>query len=118
MTTLFDYQPSARELAARGMAIAAAHADAVEPRWNDRAFAMLQRYAAMHREFMTEDARCWAHANGLPMPPDKRAWGSIATRAIRDKIIVRDRFELTRIPPAHATPRPVWRSRILGGIDL
>lgn len=118
MTNLFEYEPSARELAQRGMQQAADHADAVEPRWTDRAFDMLKQYAVENREFMTEDVRVWANANGLAAPPAPQAWGAVTQRASREKLIVVDRYQPTRVPPAHATPRPVWRSKIYGGIDL
>jgi hypothetical protein len=118
MTDLFSYNPSAKQLADEGMRQAADHADAEEPRWTDRAYEALENFARTHREFMTEDARTWAHQNGLPMPPDKRAWGAVTKRAQRANIVVIERYQSTRIPPAHASPRPVWGSRIYGGIDL
>jgi hypothetical protein len=113
---LFSPEVSTRELARRGMQQAADHADAVEEKWTDRAFALLKLYAEQEREFMTERLRVWAYEHGLPHAPDGRAWGAVTQRAVREQIIVRDRFELTQIPPAHATPRPVWRSRVFGGV--
>jgi len=112
MTDLFDYNPSAADLAKDGMARAAEHADAVNPGWQSAAFEMLEGYALTHWEFMTEDVRVWAHGEGLPLPPDGRAWGAVVTRAIRSKLIECARYQKTRIPPAHATPRAVWRSQI------
>ena len=105
-------QSTARELANQGMKESADHAEAVEPGWNGLAYGMLQNYARTNAEFMTEDVRVWAKVQGLPDPPDKRAWGSIINRAVRASMLARDRYESTKIPPAHATPRPVWRSNI------
>lgn len=102
----------AREAASDGMERAAEHADRVEPGWRDRAYWHLQVYAATHREFMTEDVRVWAYENGLPQPPDGRAWGAVTVQAAKNGFIVLDRYQKTRIRPAHATPRPVWRSRL------
>lgn len=104
--------PSTQDMADAGMQQAVDHADAVEPGWSEQAYAMFLEYAADHFEFMTEDVRVWAHENGLPQPPDGRAWGAVTHRAIRAKLVVCDRYRKTRIPPAHATPRPVWRSQI------
>lgn len=105
-------KPTAQDLANDGMARAVEHADAVEGDWSERAYQMLLDYALNHFEFMTENVRVWAHERGLPTPPDGRAWGAITVRAVRDKIIIRDRYQFTRIPPAHSTPRPVWRSQL------
>lgn len=107
---LFTY--SARELAEDGMIRAVEHADRVEPEWSERASSLLRDYAQFNPEFMTESLRVWAHRMGLPLPPDPRAWGAVVNKAVRDGLIVRDRYEMTKIPPAHATPRPVWRSCI------
>lgn len=105
-------RPTAQELADDGMNRAVDHADALEGGWSERAYSMLLDYAAQHFEFMTEDVRVWAHEQSLPMPPDGRAWGAVTLRAAKAKMIVVDRYRKTRIPPAHATPRPVWRSQI------
>lgn len=108
---LFTY--TAKELANDGMTRAIEHADQVEPDWGSRAAAILIDFASVNSEFMAEDVRVYAHkVLGLPQPPDPRAWGAIINSAVRQGIIVRDRYELTKIPPAHATPRPVWRSCI------
>lgn len=111
MTDLFSFD--SRALARDGMNRAIEHADRVEPSWSERATAILLDYATTHSEFMAEDVRVHAHkVMGLPNPPDPRSWGAVVNNAVRGGVIVRDRYELTKIPPAHATPRPVWRSRI------
>ena len=105
---LFEHAATARELADQGMKAASDHAEAVEQGWNDRAFAMLRQYASRHSEFMGEDVRVWAKNQGLPDPPDKRAWGSVIQRGARSNLISCVRYENTKIPPAHAAPRAVW----------
>ena len=53
--------------------------------WKQLAYDAFVAHAATHPEFTTEDVR---RANpDLPTPPDNRAWGAIARRAIRDEII-------------------------------
>ena len=64
-----------------GIRRAVEHADSVEPSWSDRAGAMLLQYAASREAWMAEDLREWAHARGLPSPPDGRAWGVVVRRA-------------------------------------
>lgn len=112
MTDLLDFMTT-RDLANEGMQRAVEHADRVEPSWSDRAFNILADFARTNPEFMAEDVRVHAHkVLGLPQPPDPRAWGAVVNSAVRSGLIVRDRYELTKIPPAHATPRPVWRSLV------
>lgn len=96
----------------RGARMAADHADAEIEGWSERAYRLLSEYAVTHYEFMTEDVREWAHRIGLPKPPDGRAWGAVTLRAVKACLLVCNRYRKTRIPPAHATPRPVWRSQI------
>ena len=53
--------------------------------WKQEAFACFVAYARTHKQFTTEDVR--AFALGLGEPPDLRAWGAVALRAKRAKII-------------------------------
>lgn len=114
---LFSYTPpTTQQLADDGMQRAVDHADAVEDRWSERAYQLLEEFAGSHYEFMTEDVRQWAHEQqDLPKPPDPRAWGAVTVRGIQSRLFIRIGYRKTRIPPAHATPRPVWRSTICPG---
>ena len=70
----------------QGSLIAAEHADKVEQSWTQRAAILFVDYArdvALGQPFLTEDARAWAEGQGLPPPPDNRAWGCIA-KAMRE----------------------------------
>ncbi|HEX8577977.1 MAG TPA: hypothetical protein VF655_00095 [Allosphingosinicella sp.] len=107
-----SHELSAADAAAEGMARAAANADAKQEQWTARAFAYLTSYAETHFEFMTEDVRVAAYAEGLPVPSDGRAWGSVTQRAARENYIAVSAYRKTRIRPAHATPRPLWRSLV------
>ena len=108
-------QKSTRQMAEEGMNQAVEHADEVSPGWSNAAFERFKEYARSHREFMTEDARVWAHEQGLELPPTARAWGSVTVRAKKEGLIAVLRYENTKVPPAHAAPRPVWGSLIYGG---
>lgn len=114
MNDLFN----SRQEAIDGANRAADHAEAVHPEWKDQAFAMFKRYANDHASFMAEDVRVWAQQQGLPHPPDPRAWGQVAKRATREGIASISGYALTKVPPAHAGPRAVYASRILGGVEV
>lgn len=118
MTNLFNFMDApvapkvtAQQLAEEGMSRAVDHADEIEPGWSQRAYGMLESYALNHFEFMTEEVRVWAHGEGLPTPPDGRAWGAVTLRAVKAGVIAWERYQKTRSPPAHATPRAVWKSQ-------
>jgi hypothetical protein len=99
-----------RELADEGMAQATDHADEVAPGWSETAGRLLEQFAKANETFMAEELRQWAHGEqGLPTPPDPRAWGSVIQRAARRKVIVRVGYRSTKVPPAHAKPMSVWR---------
>lgn len=105
-------QPAANDLAREGMARAVDHADRVEGGWSVRAYQLFEQFAVSHWEFMTEDVRNWAHKLGLPAAPSGRAWGAVALRACRDRIIVSNGYRKTTNPLAHGTPATLWRSQI------
>lgn len=103
-------------LAQEGMERAAAHAERVEPDWNDRAYDLLCAFARTRPEFHAEEARAWAVEQGLPTPPDNRAWGWPTKRAVKEGVLQHDRYEAVKIAPSHGRPMPVWKSLIyLGG---
>jgi len=79
----FDAAYQARE---RGIERSRAHADACESGWTYQAVALITAFAKANagRTFLIEEARAYAIENGLPHPPDARAWGG-ATRSARAK---------------------------------
>lgn len=82
MNTLAQAQHAGQQ----GALFAAEHADNVEQTWSQKAGILFVDYArdvALGQPFLTEDARSWAECQGLPPPPDKRAWGFIA-KAMRE----------------------------------
>lgn len=81
----FDAAVAAREL---GMQRSADHANEAESEWTGQALALLVAFALqVRRPFLVEEARAYAQANGLPPPPDARAWGSVVRRAASKKRI-------------------------------
>lgn len=106
--------PTREELARhkrdRGIERAVTHADAVSKLWSERAFRWFVIYARTHAEFITEAAREYAEAQGLPAPTDKRAWGHIAQRAARSGNV-----ESIGYAPANSSNRSakvLWKSKV------
>lgn len=79
---------AAQERAEVGIERSARHANRVESEWTGQALGMLTAFLRVHDgPFLMEEARSWAEAHGLPAPPDKRSWGSIARTAAAKKRI-------------------------------
>lgn len=101
-----------RALRDAGIRTAAEHADEVTPAWGERAFCMLVEYVAgpgRTAEFTGEAVRRWAEGRGLPLPPDKRAWGAVMSRAIRNGMIERAGITSSEDPISHRGLRTTWR---------
>ena len=88
---------------------AADKADRVHGNWLDKACELMLRYGrANDDDFMTEDAAQFAYANGLPRPPDGRAWGAVTNRLTRGQAgarIERVGFQTDN----YGSPKSVWR---------
>ncbi len=102
----FERAMDAREL---GIQRSGDHADAVESGWRYQALALLVAFAKQQPgPFLIEQARAYAEANGLPPPPDARAWGSVVRLAASKR-----RIEKTGGAAAAASSNcslnPLWR---------
>jgi len=93
---------------------AAAHADRVTPGWRRRAINFVYRYARTHHQFRAEQVRAEAEARGLPLPPDRRAWGGIMRWAERMGMIVAVKKEGGIA--AHGSDVTLWQSRVFEGV--
>lgn len=94
-----------------GMQAAVNHADAKIERWSDKASKMLGQFILFrHEEFLAEDVRNWATLNGLPHPPNERAWGAVIRRASIAGIIKFAGYAKTVNPKSHRTPAALWES--------
>lgn len=83
------------------------HAEEESPGWTEQALSYLSRYP--EAEFMTEQVRGWAHSQGLPLPPNPRAWGGVITKARKLGKIRFVEYRNVSNPKAHSTPAAVWR---------
>lgn len=100
------------QLAIFGADTAAAHADRLSGgTWSDKAWDFLVNFGrAQHgKPFMTEDVRAHAELRkAVPMPPDGRAWSSIAMRAPKARLIRRVDYAPNKSPSCHCSPKSVW----------
>ena len=80
-----------QQLALLGAETAADHADRVHGDWTLVAWDFFVRFAKGRDEpFMTEDVRILAEKEkAVPSAPDSRAWGVIALRAAKGRLIKR-----------------------------
>mgnify|MGYP006266456689 CR=1 FL=1 len=101
------------QLAIAGAELAIENANNQHTNWSEKAFKMLQRYLQTFEagyEFLAEQARLFAEANGLPEPPSKRAWGGIIIRAAKLNLIESTgKTRKVSNSRAHATPANLWR---------
>ena len=108
----FDKAMEARDLGAQR---AVDHANRVESEWSGQALGLLVAFAKQcGRPFLIEEARQYAEANGLPLPPDARSWGAVTRRAAAKR-----RIQKTGGASAAATSncslKPLWRYCALTG---
>lgn len=103
---------SPEELAAKGIAESAAHAEAVREGWGEDAYNCLVDYVARTPdEFLGEELKAWAYDNGLDKPANEGAWGSVLRRASRAKLIEMIGYRAARNASRHGTPSRLWRRR-------
>lgn len=100
--------PTGKDLKELGIQMAIVHADKVVEQWSDKAYKHFIDYCKMVTELKTEDARVYAEAQGLEIPPTKRAWGAIPMRAAKAGIITRIGYVAVNNPKAHCTTVSLW----------
>lgn len=93
-----------------GIDAAAAHAESIEPAWTRQAGELLLGYARkVGRGFLIEHARAWCYAQGLPQPPDERAWGAATQYAARQRPFhLQKTGGEERAASSNATEKPLW----------
>lgn len=90
-----------------GMNCAIDHAERDSAGWGDRAYAYLTSYIVRHQsDFMTEDVRLYAAAEGLDPPPDNRAWGAVIVRAVKLGVLRKTGFAPAKT--GHCRPMQIW----------
>lgn len=102
----------ARADAEEGAQRAADHAERVHGSWKEAALERFQKYALAHRgqDFMTEDVVHWSEAQGFPAPPDRRAWGHVASTARRAGYVIAAGVGPQKSGNCHGAWKTKWRS--------
>lgn len=98
-------------LAIEGATRAADHADREHEGWSETAYKRFCHHAASlgpGGRFTTEDVRIAAELDGMPSPPDRRAWGSVAIKAKRAGKIVHVGYAPAKTAHVHGTTVSVW----------
>lgn len=101
-----------RALAEDGAQRALDHADAVTfGSWSDHAYSILERFAQARVPFRTEQVRHAAYDEGLPHPPDGRAWGGVIVRARKAGILRQIGWVNCSDPKGHSHPVSLWKGK-------
>lgn len=77
--------------------------------WQKTALEYLNKYPL--QRFMTEQLREWSHKNGLPKPPNPRAWGGVIKKAQSLGMVRHLGYLNTSNPKAHRTPASYWEKK-------
>jgi hypothetical protein len=105
METLF----TAEQMRDMGIKRASDHADSQIEDWSNTAYEFFIQFARANKTFTTEDARIAAESNGLLTPPDKRAWGAVAVKAIKTGLIIRNGYSTKKSRNCHKGLCSVWK---------
>lgn len=93
-----------------GHAMAKIAADHAGDEWKEAAYACFKEFARMNYEFTTEQVR--EASMHLPPPPDKRAWGFIARKALKENIVTSAGPVRAESKTVHGMYVTLWRSNI------
>jgi hypothetical protein len=105
-----DLVELAEELRERGMSLASAAQDRVEPEWSEQAFQAIVTAARRQSTVHVDDI--WPK---VAPPHHYNAWGSVWMRAIKRGIIAKtDGRRHSIAPRKHKHEYPIYRSLIVG----
>jgi hypothetical protein len=104
---------AAKKAGDAGLQQAEDNANKKQDGWVDHAYSFFLQWLfkkPVGFEFMLEDVRVAATSIAtLQKPPSERAWGGIARRALRDKLIIHAGHGKTKNKLAHGTPASIWK---------
>jgi len=100
----------ARQLGLFAAEMSAKHADVVNENWTAEAYSLFVKFSnENNRPFLTEEVRAYAEGQGLPSPPDGRAWGHVAKSCDRNKVIKSIGYSAAK--SSNGSPKVLWRKR-------
>lgn len=100
----------ARQLGLFAAEMSAKHADVVNKNWTADAYNLFVKFSnENNRPFLTEEVRAYAEGQGLPLPPDGRAWGHVAKSCDRNKVIKSIGYSAAK--SSNGSPKVLWRKR-------
>lgn len=100
----------ARQLGLFAAEMSAKHADVVNKNWTADAYNLFVKFSnENNRPFLTEEVRAYAEGQGLPSPPDGRAWGHVAKSCDRNKVIKSIGYSAAK--SSNGSPKVLWRKR-------
>ncbi len=110
--SILDAIREGEALKQQGINTAVSHANAVGPDWSGRVWDIFIEWLAnkpVGYQFMTEDFRlhCVAQQR-IEQPPSLRAYGFIAPKAVREKLIQYHNTKKVLNPKAHQARASVW----------
>lgn len=104
--------PTPEERRDEGIRAAVEHADAVEPKWSVRA----EAYAEMmikkrgFKPFLFEEIVEASKRDGIPQPPDGRAWGYVV-QALHRRGVVRN-MGYAKAKTSNLSPKVLWSKAV------
>ena len=78
--------------------------------WSDNAIKLLTVYCITVKDFIAEDFRKYAEANGLEQPREPRAYGGLFVRAKKIGLIESTgQYRKMKSEQSHSCPKMVWK---------
>jgi hypothetical protein len=105
-----DFDDYASAIAKRNAAMVSVtlHAEQNCKGWTVGAMAWIAKYAETHAMFISEECTAAAIEAGVPMPHDKRGWGSLYPASARRGVIAQEGYGKSKNRNMSCTP--MWRS--------
>jgi hypothetical protein len=91
-----------------GMRRARKHAEKITQSWRLIAMVGLEKFLRERSDpFLAEQFVDWSRKNGVPQPPDGRAWGAVLSSARRLEII--EKVGVGLATTSNLSPKPLWK---------
>jgi hypothetical protein len=95
-------------LAQEGAQRAMDNADSKTPHWSDQARGFMAEFIKTRASFSSEDIWTEAEKAGVPVPPDRRAWGGVINGFERRNLIRKVGAGYSKLPHLHGNHISVY----------